>query len=145
MTMSSVKNTHRILVVGVFMRMPISLTCGAVTAFLAFAAPPAHADPASTSLYLTVSGSENTWIKAVLLNCPDETGSHPNSKAACAALAAAHGDFDALHGEQRTCAGENDSVTATANGTWQGRPVNWSKIFPSGCLLDVATGPVFRF
>ncbi|WP_275937179.1 hypothetical protein [Streptosporangium subroseum] len=39
MTVSSVKNTHRILVAGVFMRMPISLACGAATAFLAFAAP----------------------------------------------------------------------------------------------------------
>jgi hypothetical protein len=138
-------DTHRILMVGVFVRMPVSLACGAATAFLTFATLPAHAAPASTRIYLTVSGSENTWIKGVLLNCPDDTGSHPNGKAACAALAAARGDFDALHGEQRTCVGENDSVTATANGTWQGRPVNWNRSFPSSCLLDVATGPVFRF
>ncbi|MFF0744800.1 subtilase-type protease inhibitor [Streptomyces sp. NPDC004111] len=121
-----------------------------VTALLALA--PAATAVASghpapeKGLLLTVSGAEGTWIRGVGLVCsPPVGGGHPEATAACADLTWARGNFDALPGDPHLCTKEYDPVTATADGTWRGQPVHWKKSFGNACMLDAATGPVFRF
>lgn len=100
----------------------------------------------SRGLFLTVSGSENTWIRGVLLHCsPVPAGPHPEAAAACAALDAARGDMDRLTGERHPCTKQYDPVTVSATGAFRGRPTAWHKTFPNACELAVATGAVFRF
>ncbi|MER5358697.1 SSI family serine proteinase inhibitor [Streptomyces sp. NPDC002785] len=97
-------------------------------------------------LLLTVSGSENTWIRGVALFCPPAPDAHhPHAAAACAAIDEAEGDPDNLPGDPHLCMGRYDPVTATAAGTWDGRPVIWQRTFPNTCVMNAVTGPVFRF
>ncbi|MFD3652426.1 SSI family serine proteinase inhibitor [Streptomyces sp. NPDC058620] len=98
-----------------------------------------------SELTLAVSGSQGTWTRAVVLTCPAADPGHPEPTAACAELAEAGGDFDALPGDRHQCTKEYDPVTAEASGTYQGRPVSWSRTYPNACVLDSATGTVFRF
>ncbi|REK91203.1 protease inhibitor [Streptomyces inhibens] len=132
-------------------RATVSVTVLAtVSAALAVAlsAGPAGADettPPDQGLQLTVSGSGNTWMRGVRLNCPDTQGRHPHATAACDALTWARGDMDALPGEPRNCTKQYDPVTVTATGSWRGGPVNWRKEYANACMMDSATGPVFRF
>ncbi|MGI5400524.1 SSI family serine proteinase inhibitor [Streptomyces sp. CA-135486] len=116
---------------------------------LAATAVPAHAvgdAPAPRGLFLTVSGSENTWVRGLLLHCPPKPGgAHPYAAAACGALAAARGDLDRLPGDPHACTEEFDPVTAGATGTWRGRMTAWHKTYANACALDAATGEVFRF
>ncbi|MFG2137629.1 SSI family serine proteinase inhibitor [Streptomyces sp. NPDC048650] len=119
----------------------------AVLSVVAVAGVPAAAvePPRARGLFLTVSGGGDTWIRGVLLNCPEGHGSHPHGAAACAALKEADGDPDALPGDPRPCTKQYDPVTVAATGDWRGRPVAWRKSFPNACVLDADTGPVFRF
>ncbi|MFI9628008.1 SSI family serine proteinase inhibitor [Streptomyces sp. NPDC052042] len=124
----------------------------ATTALLALtAAAPATAAPSvgpapEGDLFLTVSGGGHTWIRGVGLVCPPRPGGHhPHTAAACADIAAAGGDLDALPGDPHLCTKEFDPVTAEATGIWDGRRVSWRRTFSNACELDVATGPVFRF
>ncbi|WP_274555506.1 SSI family serine proteinase inhibitor [Streptomyces spiramyceticus] len=129
----------------------VSVTAAAVLAFTG-AVPPAQADdvdpgPKSTrGLFLTVSGSENTWIRGVMLHCPPKPSEHhPEATAACAALDKANGDLDSLPVDSHACTKRFDPVTVSATGTWRGRPTAWNKTYSNSCELDVATGSVFRF
>ncbi|MEV4442908.1 SSI family serine proteinase inhibitor [Streptomyces sp. NPDC049577] len=119
----------------------------AVTAFAAVPLHPATADEDRNHgrLFLTVSGSQNTWIRGVRLSCPEPRGHHPHAAEACERLRLAQGRPDALPMERRLCTREYDPVTATAEGDWNGRPVTWRKTFPNACALEAATGAVFRF
>ncbi|MER5886514.1 SSI family serine proteinase inhibitor [Streptomyces sp. NPDC001941] len=133
----------------------MSLRTRAAAALLALAASaalavPAHADaespPKPRGLFLTVSGAENTWIRGVLLWCaPEPGGPHPDAAGACRALAAAGGVLDKLPQDPHPCTKQYEPVTASATGTYQGRPVAWHRTFPNACTLDAATGAVFRF
>ncbi|MEU1281512.1 SSI family serine proteinase inhibitor [Streptomyces sp. NPDC005805] len=97
-------------------------------------------------LFLTVSGSENTWIRGVLLHCaPEPAGPHPRAAAACAALDEAQGDMDRLPGDGAPCTKQYDPVTVSATGAWRGRPTAWHKTYPNACELAATTGAVFRF
>ncbi|MZD10677.1 protease inhibitor SIL-V5 [Streptomyces sp. SID5785] len=97
-------------------------------------------------LYLTVSGAGDTWTRGVRLECtPGPGGHHPYATESCTALHAAGGDPDALEGQPYRCTDEQDPVTATAHGTFEGRTVNWRRTFPNACTLESATGDVFRF
>ncbi|MBT2388112.1 protease inhibitor SIL-V5 [Streptomyces sp. ISL-1] len=97
-------------------------------------------------LFLTVSGSQNTWIRGVLLHCsPRPGGAHPDPVAACEALAAARGDLDRLPGNPHPCVKTFDPVTVEATGVWRGRPTAWHKTYANACELDAATGEVFDF
>ncbi|MFJ6752339.1 MULTISPECIES: SSI family serine proteinase inhibitor [unclassified Streptomyces] len=129
-----------------FARAAATATVTAGAAVLTALAPAgATAPSADEQLFLTVSGSGNTWIRGVQLVCPDTLGSHPEGVAACDALIGAAGDLNRLPGDPRACTREYDPVTATAKGTWQGRPVEWTKSYPNSCTLESATGAVFRF
>ncbi|MFI1970803.1 hypothetical protein BLA24_09185 [Streptomyces cinnamoneus] len=118
----------------------------AATALLALPPAPAAADDQNDGrLFLTVSGSQNTWIRGIRLICPAADGHHPHAADACKALALAHGRLEELPEASRTCAPSRDPVTATADGDWHGAPVAWRRTFPNTCALEAATGPVFRF
>ncbi|MFI7102201.1 SSI family serine proteinase inhibitor [Streptomyces sp. NPDC050161] len=123
-------------------------TAAAVVTVLSVApaAPADAAEPrANEGLFLTISGAEDTWIRGVLLRCPDTTGHHPHHDAACSELTWARGDLDALRGEQHACTKEYDPVTVAARGTWRGALVEWHRTFANACTMDAATGSVFRF
>ncbi|MFD4762192.1 SSI family serine proteinase inhibitor [Streptomyces sp. NPDC058439] len=126
-------------------------TAFAAALFTLTAAVPAAAarsdDPVpDRGLFLTVSGSENTWIRGVALFCPPAPDAHhPEAAAACAAMDEAAGDPDNLPGDPHPCSQEYDPVTATVTGKRDGRPVSWQKTFPNACVMEAATGPVFRF
>ncbi|GGX16961.1 SSI family serine proteinase inhibitor [Streptomyces chryseus] len=133
------------------MRSPATVTAVVLLA-LAGAALPARAAGApgepkpSKGLFLTVSGSSSTWMRGVLLSCaPGPSGPHPDAAGACAALGVANGDFDKLPGNPRACTKQYEPVTVSAAGTWGGVPTAWRKTYPNACVLDTATGPVFRF
>ncbi|MDG4860671.1 SSI family serine proteinase inhibitor, partial [Streptomyces sp. T-3] len=109
-------------------------------------AVPAQAGaPRSGGLFLTVSGSENTWIRGLLLRCPPNPTPHPKAAEACAALDAVRGNFDKLPVAPGACTLELDPVTVSASGTHRGRPLAWHKTFPNACAMAAATGPVFAF
>ncbi|WP_326596685.1 SSI family serine proteinase inhibitor [Streptomyces brevispora] len=118
------------------------LTLGA--AVPAGAAPPPAPD---RGVLLTVSGSENTWIRGVVLHCPPGPDDrHPDATGACAAIDEADGDFGALPGDPHPCTYEYDPVTVTAEGVRTGEVIaHWRHTFPNACLMDASTGPVFRF
>lgn len=113
------------------------------------AAVPAVAAPVPApdrGILLTVSGSENTWIRGLVLHCPPGPDDrHPDAAGACAALDEADGDFEVLAGDPHPCTYEYDPVTVTARGDRRGDAVDWKHTFPNACVLDTATGPVFRF
>lgn len=128
----------------------------AAAALIAFAAAgplaPAHASAEASpsrpgrGLLLTLAGGGNTWMRGVLLRCPPMPGSpHPHAVAACGALYAARGDLERLPGAPRPCHRKYDPVTARAAGTWRGRDITWQRTYANACLLDAATGAVFRF
>ncbi|GHE42792.1 hypothetical protein GCM10018785_10500 [Streptomyces longispororuber] len=118
---------------------------------------PAHQRPArepsapgrtahERGVLLTVSGSDNTWIRGVRLSCaPEPSGPHPFAGRACAELDHARGDLDALPKENRACTKQFDPVTASATGTHRGRPVTWHRTYGNACEMAAATGHVFRF
>lgn len=75
-----------------------SATFAAAALITLAAAVPAHAVGDKPTpprvLFLTVSGSENTWIRGMLLHClPRPGGAHPNPVAACEELSAARGTW----------------------------------------------------
>ncbi|MEW2491164.1 SSI family serine proteinase inhibitor [Streptomyces sp. NPDC048411] len=109
-------------------------------------APAAHADAQESSLFLTVSGSENTWIRGIGLQCPLTFPSHhPKAAKACAALNEAGGDLDELPGNPHPCLLIHDPVTVTAQGTYNGATVDWRRTYPNACVMEASAGPVFDF
>ncbi|GAA3478605.1 SSI family serine proteinase inhibitor [Streptomyces yanii] len=109
-------------------------------------APTAHADAPGSTLFLTVSGSENTWIRGIGLQCPLTSWSHhPKAAEACAALDEAGGDLDELPGNPHPCPLIHDPVTVTAQGTYNGAAVDWQRTYPNACVMEATAGPVFDF
>ena len=101
---------------------------------------------ARSGVRLTVGGKDHDWSRMVLLECePAPHGRHPYAARACAALAVAGGDFDALPGQAGVCRDPYEPVITTARGEFEGRAVKWRKKFANACVLRAATGPVFAF
>ncbi|MFE7710207.1 SSI family serine proteinase inhibitor [Streptomyces sp. NPDC057486] len=122
-----------------------SLTAAALATPLLLA-PTAHADTPGSTLFLTVSGSENTWIRGIGLQCPLASWSHhPRASEACAALNEAGGDLDELPGNPHPCPLIHDPVTVTAQGTYNGTAVDWQRTYPNACVMEATAGPVFDF
>ncbi|MCC3776123.1 SSI family serine proteinase inhibitor [Streptomyces sp. UNOB3_S3] len=119
------------------------------TATALLALPPTAAGTGTNEagqLLLTISGARNTWIRGVRLVCPGTGGHHPHAAEACADLERAGGRPDTLPADTgRVCTREDDPVTATADGAWHGTTVAWRRTYPNLCLLEAATGAVFRF
>ncbi|WP_157431544.1 SSI family serine proteinase inhibitor [Actinomadura hibisca] len=100
--------------------------------------------PPGAELNLKVTGQSKP-DRGAFLACPGGLGNHPHGEQACADLATARGDFEALPGDPHGCTKEYAPVTAVATGAWYGRPVRWSRTYANACVMDAATGPVFRF
>ncbi|MDF4249836.1 SSI family serine proteinase inhibitor [Streptomyces sp. WMMB303] len=103
-------------------------------------------DGGAQGVFLSVSGSGDSWIRGVVLHCePVPHGHHPRAAETCAALDAAHGDLDALPAGSGRCTMQYDPVTVAARGSHRGQAVNWKKTFANACVMHQATGPVFDF
>ncbi|MGW6060957.1 SSI family serine proteinase inhibitor [Streptomyces sp. NPDC055189] len=131
---------------------PVAATAAALVS-LAVAAP-AHAAHAadgaaparSTGIFLTVTGDDNAWVRGVLIDCTTkQPGHHPHTAEACAAIDAAKGDFDKLPAKKGICTKQYAPVTASATGTYRGKPVSWQKTYGNACEMGHSTGAVFRF
>ncbi|MGP3976101.1 subtilase-type protease inhibitor [Streptomyces sp. 8N114] len=131
---------------------------GAVGA-LALTAAPAQAAPAkATSLYapsalvLTIADGESSATtapqRAVTLDCmPGPSGTHPAAKEACTQLRASGGDFEALAADAGNtyCTKEWRPVVVTAQGVWEGKRVNYERVYANSCMKKVAGASVFAF
>jgi hypothetical protein len=134
------------IISSVVRRLPVGSLVAAALAAPLLLAPAAHADPLGSTLFLTVSGSENTWIRGIGLQCPLTSRSHhPKAAEACAALNEAGGDLDELPGDPHPCPLIHDPVTVTAQGTYNGAAVDWQRTYPNVCVMEATAGPVFDF
>jgi hypothetical protein len=131
------------------------LLCSALVACAALAsagAIPAHADAdarqvASTLLFTIANGENPPQVgRTTVLSCEPADGTHPHAQEACQELATVDGDFDALSVDpKRVCPLVYDPVTVTAEGSWRGRMVQYTKTYGNLCQLEGTTGHVFQF
>ncbi|MBT2408931.1 MULTISPECIES: subtilase-type protease inhibitor [unclassified Streptomyces] len=127
------------------MRHRIAAVSAAALLTLAGATGIAEAKPASlyapSAVILAVAQGEDaaTVVRASALSCaPTAQGTHPDPKAACAALAATAGTLDTLLAtpdSNRACPMHYDPVTVTADGVWQGKRVSWKHTFSNSCAM----------
>lgn len=140
------------------MRHRIAAVSTAALVTLAGATAIAEAQPASlyapSAVVLTVAQGEDldaTVVRAATLSCaPTAQGTHPDPKAACAALAATAGTLDTLLAEpdsNRACPMHYDPVTVTADGVWQGSRISWKHTFSNACTMSATfnRNAVFAF
>jgi hypothetical protein len=111
---------------------------------------PAHADArqvASTLIFTIASGENPSPLgKKTVLSCEPADGMHPHAQEACQELVMVDGDFDALSVDpKRVCPLVYDPVTVTAEGSWRGRIVQFTKTYGNNCQLEGTTGHVFQF
>lgn len=127
-------------------RRVAAVSAALVLTLMGGAAPAAArtAEPAP-GLVLTVSEVPDAPTRGVVLSCFPVEGSHPHGVEPCALLEQSGGDLDALVVRPHPCTREYHPVAVAATGAWEGRPVDWRRTFSNPCMLDSATGPVFRF
>ncbi|MGW6688064.1 SSI family serine proteinase inhibitor [Streptomyces sp. NPDC054961] len=127
------------------MRHRIAAVSAAALLTLAGATGIAEAKPASlyapSAVVLAVAQGEDasTVVRASALSCaPTAQGTHPDPKAACAALKATAGTLETLLAapdSNRACPMHYDPVTVSADGVWQGKRVSWKHTFSNGCVM----------
>ncbi|MET9961750.1 subtilase-type protease inhibitor [Streptomyces sp. NPDC006326] len=139
------------------MRHRIAAVSAAALLTLAGATGIAEAQPAGlyapSAVVLTVGQGEDaaTAVRAVTVSCaPTAQGTHPDPKAACAALAATSGTLDALLAapdSHRACPMHYAPVTVTADGVWQGSRISWKHTFANACTMSATLNgnAVFAF
>ncbi|MFB7234931.1 SSI family serine proteinase inhibitor [Streptomyces sp. NPDC058128] len=112
----------------------------------ATAAAPAQDTRLQLTAERTVDRGPDT-VAFVWLDCPaSDRPAHPHRAEACAALDAAGGDLDRLRGEpDRICTAEHAPVTLSAQGTYRGRTVEWTRTYANNCEAAGKTGAVFHF
>lgn len=83
----------------------------------------------------------------VTLRCDPPGGSHPRAAAACDDVNRAGGDLAQMPkgSNPRACFMIYAPVTATAQGSWHGQPVHFTKKYPNTCVMRDKTGSVFDF
>ena len=99
---------------------------------------------APSAMVFTVTEGDDaatgTVLRASVLSCmPGAQGTHPDPKAACAALNATGGSFDGLlaaPNPDRACPMHYDPVTVTADGVWRGSHVAWKHTFSNACAMS---------
>ena len=98
---------------------------------------PASESGGSVSTELTIvsddgTGKTETWT----LSCGPDSGTHPDPKAACAALAAKGAKAMPPVAKDAICTQQyGGPQTAKITGTWQGEPVNASFSRTNGCEI----------
>ena len=83
----------------------------------------------------------------VTLQCDPPGGTHPRAAAACADVDKAGGDLAQLPASKnaRACFMIYSPVSVTAQGSWHGQPVQFTKKYPNTCVMREKTGSVFDF
>ena len=129
------------------------LISGGLLATRAYAdAPPAPAGAPSTKLVLILTQASSTQhpsdtaTRSATLECPGG-GTHPAPGPACAELDSSNGDLEKMKTteDDEECPNFVLPVTASATGTYHGRPVRYSHTFTNSCEMERATHPVFDF
>ncbi|MDH6544462.1 subtilase-type protease inhibitor [Streptomyces sp. SPB4] len=129
-----------------------ALLCLAGVSGMAEASPSSLYAP--SALVFTVAQGDDaaaTVLRASTLSCaPTATGTHPDAKAACAALKSTDGAFDRLlaaPNPDRACPMHYAPVTVTADGVWQGTRVAWKHTFSNACAMSATVdgNAVFAF
>jgi hypothetical protein len=106
----------------------------------------ARAAPTASGTSLSLSVRAATAPKIVTLTCDPAGGTHPHAADACTELGKAGGDFDKLPPTpNQMCPHIVQPVTASAEGTYRGKPVGWSQTFNNTCEMNRATAPLFQF
>ncbi|MFI6094419.1 SSI family serine proteinase inhibitor [Lentzea sp. NPDC051213] len=107
------------------------------------AAPAAHG---GTALVLSVQYSdvEDNAYKATVLTC-ERGDRHPRRAQACAALAAADADLQAMASDDRACTFIYAPVEVSMFGFWRGEPVSQVHTYPNSCVMLAHTGALFDF
>ncbi|WP_063765686.1 SSI family serine proteinase inhibitor [Herbidospora cretacea] len=119
-----------------------------VTALVAaslFAAHPALADTPSGALTLSRSVDGRGHTVATLF-CDPDGGTHTTPKQACDLLRSIGGDLGKLvHNPGVICTKEYLPHRVTAFGTWEGKPVRYTRTFGNRCEMIAVTGALFNF
>lgn len=118
---------------------------------LAASTSPAHATAGRDAipgnwlqLSVTTGNSQSSDTRGTLLMCNPPQG-HAHAKEACAQLAAAHGDINAIPVDTGAiCNTLYAPVVASARGVWDGRRVEYRKEFSNACVMKAHTGAVFE-
>ncbi|MEE1938216.1 SSI family serine proteinase inhibitor [Streptomyces sp. TRM 70361] len=136
--------------VGAVLRTAAVATAGAAAALVLPIAPATAAETdesvpeARSQLVLTMSASTLAPGSRFTLECQPPGGDHPDPVTACATLSQAGGDFNKIDPNgMMGCHALHDPVTVTAEGTWLGEKVTYSRSFTNGCAAMVATNFVF--
>jgi len=124
-----------------FVALLVSLFAVAGTAQ---AAP--SAAPGGTALVLSVQYSdvEDNAFKATVLTC-ERGDEHPRRAAACAALAVAGADLEAMAADDRACTFIYAPVEVSMFGFWRGELVSEVRTYPNSCVMQAHTGDLFNF
>ncbi|MFI9767882.1 SSI family serine proteinase inhibitor [Streptomyces sp. NPDC052415] len=93
-------------------------------------------------LTLTTGDAHSSRTRGALLMCDMPQG-HARAAEACAALAAVDGAIDRIAQRDAICPMVYAPVTARASGRWNGRPVEFQRLFGNACELTARTGAVF--
>ncbi|MEV0415194.1 SSI family serine proteinase inhibitor [Streptomyces sp. NPDC050448] len=128
------------------MRHRIAAVSAAAFLSLTGATGIAQAQPSSlyapSAVVLAVAQGEDgaTVVRASALSCaPTAQGTHPDPRAACAALTATAGALDTLLAApdpNRVCPMHYAPVTVTADGVWRGSRISWKHTFPNACAMS---------
>jgi hypothetical protein len=109
----------------------------------------AQAAPAArggTALVLTAQYSEfdGGAFKATVLTC-ERGDQHPRRALACATLASAGADLQAMRADDRACTFHYAPVEVAMFGFWRGEPVDEVHTYPNPCVMLAHTGALFDF
>ncbi|MFE9479024.1 subtilase-type protease inhibitor [Streptomyces spororaveus] len=141
------------------MRHRIAVASAAALVSLVGTTGVAAAQPSSlyapSALVLTVAQGDDaatsTVLRASTLSCaPTALGTHPDPRAACAALNSTGGALDRLLASpnpDRACPMHYAPVTVTADGVWKGSRVAWKHTFSNSCTMSATLNgnAVFSF
>lgn len=113
---------------------------------LAGTAQAAPAPHRATALVLAVQYSEveDNAFKATVLTC-ERGDQHPRGALACATLAAAGTELEAMTPDGRACTFLYAPVQVSMFGIWRGAPVNEVHTYPNSCVMLAHTGALFDF
>ncbi|MEV4009506.1 SSI family serine proteinase inhibitor [Nonomuraea angiospora] len=114
--------------------------CGA---FMLGASSPAVAAPRPKAQLKIVDAAKYGETKTAWLNCGPAGGTHPNARAACQLLERVNGHPEQLNVTPNAiCTKELQPHVVVVAGQWQGRTVQWAKVFGNGCTMKAAVGAV---
>jgi hypothetical protein len=126
---------HRIAAVTAAALLPLAGATG-----IAEAQPASLYAPSAVVLAVAHGEGDASVLRAAALSCaPTAQGTHPDPKAACAALAATGGSLNELLAAPdrgRACPMHYDPVTVTADGVWKGSRISWKHTFSNACTMS---------